>query len=167
MCDYVIWDSDKVGYHNLEDLLLPQWRLWILGWRYSREPGSPEQNFISLVFFILFSLWLVMHVASQFDQYKCVILLSRSARTSCNTSGGPVRKKNLDHLYTGIYDLRIIRRLIKPTWWPHGIPKKPLGPPNNPLNLMGDPWWIPLRSSRLPTNHRGPIKCRCWSYGIP
>ena len=42
-----------------------------------------------------------------------------------------------------------MKRLIKPTLWPHGISKKPLGPLNNPLNLTG-----PLRSSRLPTNHQ-------------
>ena len=33
-----------------------------------------------------------------------------------------VRKKNLDHIYTGLYASWIIWRLIKPAWWPHGIP---------------------------------------------
>ena len=40
----------------------------------------------------------------------------RSARTSCTTSENPyVCKKNLDHLYTCIHALWIIRSLIKPT----------------------------------------------------
>ena len=45
----------------------------------------------------------------------------RSARTSCTTSDWPVhpsvRKRNLDHLYTGIHALWIITSLIKPTQW--------------------------------------------------
>ena len=54
----------------------------------------------------------------------------RSARTSCTTfhwSGPycPVCKKNLYHLYTGKYAQGIMRRLIKPTLWPPGIPWMP------------------------------------------
>ena len=33
-----------------------------------------------------------------------------------------VRAKNLDPMYTGIYASWIIRRLLKPTRWPNGIP---------------------------------------------
>ena len=34
----------------------------------------------------------------------------------------PARNENLDPMYTGIYASWIIRRLIKPTRWPNGIP---------------------------------------------
>ena len=34
----------------------------------------------------------------------------------------PSRAKNLDPMYTGIYASWIIRRLLKPTRWPNGIP---------------------------------------------
>ena len=57
-----------------------------------------------------------------------VTLVFRSARTSCTTFGWsvrpvcPFRAKNLDHLYTPIYALWIMKRLIKPIVWPHGIP---------------------------------------------
>ena len=44
----------------------------------------------------------------------------------------PSRKKNPDHFYTGWYALRIIKRLIKPTRWPHGIPKTSPWPPGTP-----------------------------------
>ena len=45
----------------------------------------------------------------------------RSRTLSCPQSC-PVRKKNLDHFYTGIHALWIIRSLIKPTRWNKGIP---------------------------------------------
>ena len=55
----------------------------------------------------------------------------RSARVSWNFCINPsVRKKNLDHLYTGIYASWIIRGLIKPTWWP----------PRDPLDAPLEPW---------------------------
>ena len=50
----------------------------------------------------------------------------RSARTSWTSFCWPacllVHNKNLDPLYTGIYASWIIKRLIKPTQWPSGIP---------------------------------------------
>ena len=49
----------------------------------------------------------------------------------------PVPKKNLDHLYTGIYALCIIRRLIKPTQWPMGSPRRPPNPLALPINPLG------------------------------
>ena len=60
----------------------------------------------------------------------------------------PSRKKNPDHFYTGVYALRIIKRLIKPTRWPH-IPKtSPLTPwdPLAPLDPLG-----PLNTGLLPS----------------
>ena len=70
----------------------------------------------------------------------------RSARTSCTTFGWsrPIRAKNLDHLYTGIYALWIIERLTKPTLWSHGIPWMPSRPP-------GTPWQPP---NRPPQTHK-------------
>ena len=88
----------------------------------------------------------------------------RYARTSWTTSGWPacllVRNGNLDPLYTGIYASSIIRRLIKPTRGPHGIPYRcplltPLGPPGPPIEplrpLNSSPGLIELlKSPQLP-----------------
>ena len=66
----------------------------------------------------------------------------RSARTSCTTFGWfvrPVRKKNLHHLYTGIYALWIMKRLIKPTLWPQGIPWIPSWSPGTPWQPPNQP----------------------------
>ena len=54
------------------------------------------------------------------------------------------RKKNLDHLYTGIYALWIMKRIIKPILWPNGIPWMPSWPP-------GTPWQPP---NRPPQTHK-------------
>ena len=72
----------------------------------------------------------------------------RSARTSCTTFGWSrpvpsVRKKNLDHLYTGIYALWIMKRLIKPTLWPNGIPWMPSWPPGTPWDPLATPQSTP------------------------
>ena len=68
----------------------------------------------------------------------------------------PGRNANRDPLYTGIYASWIIRRLIKPTWWPHGaypltpwdtvgLPIDPLGPcRHNPCLDPWDPVGLPL-----------------------
>ena len=61
----------------------------------------------------------------------------RSARASWNTSVRPsvrplVRKKKLEHLYTGIDASWIIWRFIKPTWWPQDDTLDPLGLPGLP-----------------------------------
>ena len=47
----------------------------------------------------------------------------------CQSVRQLVCKKNLDHLYTGIYALWIIWRLSKPTWLPYGITWMPSWPP--------------------------------------
>ena len=84
----------------------------------------------------------------------------RYARTSWTTSGWPacllVRNGNLDPLYTGIYASSIIRRLIKPTRGPHGIPYRcPLLTPWDPHRTPQTPkqlsWVIELlKSPQLP-----------------
>ena len=87
----------------------------------------------------------------------------RYARTSWTTSGWVacllVRNGNLDPLYTGIYASSIIRRLIKPTRGPHGIPYRcPLLTPWDPLNsspglieLLKSPQ-LPYKSLEDPSN---------------
>ena len=49
-------------------------------------------------------------------------------------------------LYTGIYALWIMRRLIKPTLWPHGIPWMPSWPP-------GTPWQPPQTHKQVSWPH--------------
>ena len=73
---------------------------------------------------IVWSEWQFHLITCRVDwTFKVASLIFRSARTSCTTSEDPyVRAKNLDHLYTGIHALWIIRSLIKPTRWHKGIP---------------------------------------------
>ena len=61
-----------------------------------------------------------------------IIPFFRSARTSCTTFGWsvcpscPIRAKNLDHLYPGIYAFLIMKSLIKHhPYGPMGIPWMP------------------------------------------
>ena len=100
----------------------------------------------------------------------------RSVRTSCTSSGGPVRAQNLGHLYAGIYALWIIRKDIKRTPWRHGIPSTYLLTPSNPWGPLRPHWtpkhaqW-PHRILKITCSVlqmiRGPIKCGRWSYGTP
>ena len=98
------------------------------------------------------------------NQKDITVLLLRSARTSCRTFNFPVhpsRAKNLDHLYTGIHALWIIRSLIKPTRWNKGIPKMPPCP-------SGTLWAYPLTTwdpVGLPLDPLGPCRSTPWPPG--
>ena len=69
-------------------------------------------------------------------------------------------KKNLDHLYTGKYALWIIRRLIKPTGWPHGIPQTSL----LTIRVPVQPLWTPFGPLNAPLDHIGPFRSTVLPY---
>ena len=58
----------------------------------------------------------------------------------------------------------IIRRLIKPTQWPHGIPQMPPWHPGTPKQVSWPHWTLKFTSTALQII-RKLIKCCCWSYG--
>ena len=97
--------------------------------------------YISLFEFVCVCVCVSVFLCICVGVFLCVCVcvrmsIFRSARTSCTTFDGPrpvpSRAKNLDHLYTGIYALWIMKRLIKPTLWPHRIPWIPSWSPGNP-----------------------------------
>ena len=88
----------------------------------------------------------------------------------CQSVRPLVCKKNFDRLYTGLYASWIIWRLIKPTWWPNGIPWTPPWPPGTPLLPMTPkqvswPHWTLKITPPAFQIIRRPIKCHCWTYG--
>ena len=93
--------------------------------------------------------------------------LFRSARTSCTTPGWPVclsaMKIWIPCIQAYKYASWIIRRLIKPTQWPHGIPQMPPWPPGTPKQVSWPHWTLKFTSTALQIIRR-PIKCCCWSY---
>ena len=86
----------------------------------------------------------------------------RSAGTSC-TYGGPARVQWKSGWL--IYRLWIIRRLIKPTRWPHGIPKippltpwSPLAPPSTPSDPLTGVLAVAVDPMTPPLDPLGPCR---------
>ena len=89
---------------------------------------------------------IVFSLPRQRQRQRQIYTLFRSARTSCTTFGWSVPSVpfvrpalKICITYTGIYALWIMKRLIKPTLWPHGIPWIPSRPPGTPWPPQSTP----------------------------
>ena len=144
----IFWTIYSPGFHNIT---LSSWQVShlhfkfasITNFKYFTKDHKSWSN-IWLNFFSTSNIYYLLFNSS-FDGRDFLGPRGPLVLPSVGPSVRPsVRKKNLDHLYTGIYALWIMRRLIKPTLWPHGIPWMPSWPP-------GTPWQPP---NRPPQTHK-------------